>query len=637
MSLGNAEAPLLSNNSSVTQTAHFPDTEVKPHNIPPKKKLGLRPRVYWPIVILTGQLIFLTGAWTFYGITRSRPIPLPDYLADAIFLVPQLSTYVVTLIASTISLISGYLYSHALRWAVTSMLAEPISLYSIHAIIRLAGKSPIKDTVRLTWTLYGLIALVALTTQTAGWTTLLTPRRIQLLTPMTGFGLDLSSDEFALFALQNAESQSLIVGSFRNVSTSIQDSGQVALNSDFGTSRYFDYNQIPFAIRTGGVLPANLVEIPSILSADSVLPVNIVTGIVTQSPQYFSRNYTVTQQGFSANVTCEQRELTPDTSPSLVEVIEPFQLGDISLIRTTMRAECGLLSGESVIYSLTNDTESRNGLFFIPCLSESENDIRFDFIIKGTGDYSFVETTFCNVVPMIVTMDVEYQEMPLAANKDWPYSVQVLKEYTESSKNATIPGAIPIALLGRAFDLNQGWNGHPIGDNFASIFHGLQAGRPDLLNRIIETYILGVLELGGTIIRAIYTQTNTGYFDGSSEIPESMRYTINGTFSQETLGWYQESSALPGVLMAPTFVMGVSILIVIYTLIKTRHFKHVDGADWWDSNNILHVIAAASAGGIREEFPPYHEEKKATVKRSEKVLVKLDYVPEADRIGLVQM
>jgi len=87
-----------------------------------------------------------------------------------------------------------------------------------------------------------------------------------------------------------------------------------------------------------------------------------------------------------------------------------------------------------------------------------------------------------------------------------------------------------------------------------------------------------------------------------------MRIATKGTYRPETFGWFQDKATGPGVLIAPTLVLVASILIVVITLMMTRGFNEPEGNHHFDPGNILHVIAASSAGGLQEPFPPFNED-----------------------------
>jgi hypothetical protein len=99
-----------------------------------------------------------------------------------------------------------------------------------------------------------------------------------------------------------------------------------------------------------------------------------------------------------------------------------------------------------------------------------------------------------------------------------------------------------------------------------------------------------------------------------------MRMATNGTFSATTVGWHQAPETAGGILIAPTFVALVSILIIVATLAAKSRNKEPDTNRYFDPSDILHIISAASAGGMQTPFPPFHENK---VKHLENVMITL--------------
>lgn len=112
-----------------------------------------------------------------------------------------------------------------------------------------------------------------------------------------------------------------------------------------------------------------------------------------------------------------------------------------------------------------------------------------------------------------------------------------------------------------------------------------------------------------------------------------MRIATNGTFRSETIGWFQDKDTAP-VLIAPTLVLVGSILIVILTLMMTRGFNEPKGNHHFDPGNILHVIAASSAGGMQEPFPPFNEDPVAFSSSVDIQLGPLDG-PGGERLGFI--
>jgi len=112
----------------------------------------------------------------------------------------------------------------------------------------------------------------------------------------------------------------------------------------------------------------------------------------------------------------------------------------------------------------------------------------------------------------------------------------------------------------------------------------------------------------------MYTQDNNGlYPGGASVIPQSMRVATNGTYSATTIGWHQVSATVVGGLIAPTRISLISILIIVIVL-ATKTKNEPDANRDFDPGEVLHLIAAASAGGMQTQFAPFDELKANDVK-----------------------
>ena len=109
-------------------------------------------------------------------------------------------------------------------------------------------------------------------------------------------------------------------------------------------------------------------------------------------------------------------------------------------------------------------------------------------------------------------------------------------------------------------------------------------------------------------LRTMYTQNDNGlYPGGASDIPPSMRIATHGTYSATTIGFHQATAAAIGGLLAPTFISLISILIVVIILVK-RSGKEPEENRYFDPGEVLHLISAASAGGMQTTmFPPFNE------------------------------
>lgn len=79
------------------------------------------------------------------------------------------------------------------------------------------------------------------------------------------------------------------------------------------------YKQAPFLLYLDGILPTNYGTMYSILrsATGSSLPVNTEIEHLPNRPSGFPVSFTMTQQGFTANVSCAQRPVNETTSPSM--------------------------------------------------------------------------------------------------------------------------------------------------------------------------------------------------------------------------------------------------------------------------------------------------------------------------------
>ena len=106
----------------------------------------------------------------------------------------------------------------------------------------------------------------------------------------------------------------------------------------------------------------------------------------------------------------------------------------------------------------------------------------------------------------------------------------------------------------------------------------------------------------------MYTQNeNALYPGGSSIIPPSMRIATNGTYSATTIGYRQATVGAVCGLIAPTVISLISILIIV-VMLATRN-REEPGNQYFDPGNVLHLISAASAGGMHTTFQPFDEIK----------------------------
>ncbi|KAF8645284.1 hypothetical protein AX16_007934 [Volvariella volvacea WC 439] len=606
----------------------FQDTETQSGSSTrrPNRSILLQRRIYLPIVITLGQSVFFFGGWAFFLVTQAKPIPLPNKLAVAVRDNPQFVTLVITQIATLISITTSYLYSQAIRYAVAISLSQPMSLFTLSSSVKLAGQKPVFSLRHWKWTIGALVFVVALGAQTAGWTALLMPRPIEIGTPLTGFGVDLANEKLNEKIVEDTMSGALCPYKLINIGPHVLDSGITAVSAFHNQTSNLNFNEMTFKRSTGNaVTELNPSELP--VNAEFASPPNMVPG--------FHRNYTVTQQGFTADIHCEYQELNERTTPSLVGPIVTPILSDRRdpLVATSIHGACrnGKPFASQHTTIVGENGEVGDTVFTVLCTPS--NTPEFELILVGYGKYSWVKPAVCSISPKVTLVDVHYSQSTLSASI--PDTIRI--DPPRNSIDLPTADFAPVMLSDSLFQM-QGLTGHGFGDAL-SIFHCPKTvDKEGKLNRVVEAFLTGVFELLGTLVRAAYTETaNMHWGEEGAPIPDEFRYSINGTFATETIGWHQNMHALPGVLLAPTLVTGVSIVLVIITLIRTHRNpdRDVDGQDYFDLGNFLHIVSAASAGEFKEPFPSVKADDSEHDLHSEKIHVVLGCTMSGE-LGLVQ-
>ncbi|KIJ10266.1 hypothetical protein PAXINDRAFT_102058 [Paxillus involutus ATCC 200175] len=169
----------------------------------------------------------------------------------------------------------------------------------------------------LTWCIFGLFKLL-----TTGWTTLLMPTLVDCTFDVTGTQLDLANSAFT--QLLNTElsvysNLQIHDDSFPIIDIGSSLSGISAAGTNFGLPGILNFNGAKYNISTGGILPAmpdytGSTEEPganytrmSFAGGKVLVNMTILPDIEAGGwAQWFGvqRNYSVYQQGVTANVSC---------------------------------------------------------------------------------------------------------------------------------------------------------------------------------------------------------------------------------------------------------------------------------------------------------------------------------------------
>ncbi|TFK63112.1 hypothetical protein BDN72DRAFT_902668 [Pluteus cervinus] len=642
--------------------------------------IRLKPKISKPLLIVIVQLILLTSLWTFYAITRIQPIALPLTLAQAYYDEPKTFTFVVTLISSGMSIVTAYLYSLAIQHLLTMALHNPISLFAMSSGIAVGGRAPIMNFGNPMWTITSTVCVIALGAQTAGWATLLAPQPIQLEFHIEGSELDLSNPSFwevafgasttpivgfiqgLIFSLQCvgllAVTPSRLAPShtrYRAVRRTptftdvilnsvplMQTSGVSSIYASLGSPTILNYNKVSFLGRTGGILPATLYNMSSPIHTSDMLP---TTAAILDPPNIIpsgtARNYTIIQQGFTANISCKIVEdlsqispvittinLTapdaePDAPPTAVHVFYGVQCPD----------NADLVNSSSALgYPSENGTLST--VFSAFCVLEMDTSVPDSPVletlafIQGTGSYDWIPLTSCTIMPYIMSQSVTYTAQmgisdssasDLGNLQEWPSYINMGSQSNEQQLPTF--GVVPVLLLQITFALSQNILTDVIGDSLSKFRTTANT------STLLEAYLSGVFELGATLLRTSFSESGNP-FRSADEFTTS----LNGTFVVETIGWKQQARDIPVSLIAPTAILLLSIAVVVFT--RIRFPNSYENQNRFDPGNVSHIIRAAG-GFIGVKGPDWAADGYEQIKTEKKLTIQLAPQDEGKELRFV--
>ncbi|KAF8649631.1 hypothetical protein AX16_005720 [Volvariella volvacea WC 439] len=565
----------------------------------------LRPSVYWPSLIITGQLFLVLCGWTFYGKNAARPTPLPDTLAEQARRFPPATTFVVTCISTLISIASGFLHSQAVRYALTCRLVDPMPLHHLAIGVKIARERTVLSWQFLRWTIVTGFSLTLLGAQTTAWSTLLTPAMIHLPVALSGYELDISKPEVYKMIANQTRNGRMYVDSMAVVAQTIQASGAAAVNAEFGfPGDIVNFNRVAFINSTGGIMPIFLRDVQSTLNTQSHYSstINIDGGV--ESPRGFDTSFEMIQQGMTVQATCKKRD------PSNVEIMNrTVSRGEFNVDAVNMNVTCADGSvGEgdrraSVLVRMPVGGSEGGTVLAYPC-PLTDHPGGYEFVIQAVGElYNIIGTLSCEMIPKLTLARVRYVE---SGGMEGPYTVTVsILEVLEERDIEDVDFATaPFTFLIRAFQAGQSWWGSTYGNTVSDIY---VSGKPELpvVYRTTEAYLMGIFEFGATLMQAILTRSNSTLLP--DEIPASMRHNTTGALFIETIGWdfrpdarAEEGASITapglvaGTLVIPTLVAISAIAFTVIAIVRTRGRRflafqaHVDFGDFMQVMALTH-------------------------------------------------
>ncbi|OAX39856.1 hypothetical protein K503DRAFT_49717 [Rhizopogon vinicolor AM-OR11-026] len=561
-----------------------------------------RSKTHTHLLLLTifGQTVIMGFAWGFTGgILFEKVIALPDYIVHLIVEHPTVLTLVVTLISTALSMITSVFFTFAVKEALRHHLSGPMTLFKLRTAIALSRPSWVLRRKYLGLSALTLAVFAMIEFLNSSWSTLLLPTLVQWPVTLTGTELNLGSvaftnqlnDDLIVLAAENTQS-----ATFQTLDVLTLLSGISAVDVEAGvqTSSIFNFNGVSYNRSTGGVLPAvaeyagstNTPSTVGLYFSGGLVPVHYSLdwgrNVAESGTQGVGKNYTVTQQGFTANVTCQGIDRSVDSFSVTPNVTQGSSTS--TFLTWVAAVNCSGNLNSATYITLGNATGQLDStLGFLPALAcpdpaTSFSSSKFDIFMAGLGKYSFLPTTVCEVVPYMTTVNVTYNGAII--------TVDPVGTPSDLTSSPSLPLAQYIASV---IDYQAGANQAPTKNTIGDFLTAYGNNDTTLIYSDLEDYWRGIIEFSSTQLRSGYSANYSG------EIPSDLSVSTQGTMYITTYGWASNHRTFFLLIVVITMIWGTTVLAAAYSLIKERYS---DTDTSFDFSDPVQLIVAASAGGL---------------------------------------
>ncbi|KAJ6461925.1 hypothetical protein C8R47DRAFT_104179 [Mycena vitilis] len=581
---------------------------VPPRNFGLAKRPLLSHLLGWPALVVLSQLLLQALGWGFLAAVRSRgEVALPLHMAISANENPHIVTFVATLISTVLAGCSSFLFSYALRKSMSLYLLRPVSLAALGAGVNISMRSLVFHHRHWKWPAVSLLCLIMAGIQTSAWSTLITPVHIVLSTPLIGRDIDLSSSILEqLWASQDSDLMFCAVSvKDRRMAGGVQDSGFANGQSNLGLPAAVSLLGQGFNASTRGVLTATLNDtdvggyrIPA--TAQSLGPRHI--GI--------ANSYSMTQQGFTANVSCGLQNLTNTTSPDVKVYIlstaaNTTWSGDGETLSSNLNPNVTFMFAGSDCPAgwLINIThfyvEAPEGeyMWAIACGPTPDDPNSHTLIMQSspyyqdlTGDgFGQNQTSLvCKITPSTSMVRADY-------NSEINVTVQSVGPPLAAGGGAA--GYFAMTMLTNLVLNQQSSTQNGVGGQLLELIDNVGA---DKRLEIVEQYVQGVVEYSASqAFRACLSTPMQGFAHG---VPANITQAMNGTWNTQTMGWRRFSTGTTLWIIVPGLFMACSTLALVLVAVYRHGGEMQTHTTTFDPSDPLHLMAAAAAGGLNNVF-----------------------------------
>ncbi|KAG1890462.1 uncharacterized protein F5891DRAFT_126025 [Suillus fuscotomentosus] len=576
--------------------------------------------------IISSQAIILVFGYTFLGtVLYYDYLSLPDQVSNLWSHYPGELAMIASLIATVLSVTTAAAFTFSIKEALRHRILQPISLVQLSAGVALAKGSIMLRPEHLRLTTMTLFAFGVLRLLTAGWTTLLTPTYFLWPVEMRGSELDITGSAFSTLLFEEFRIQGLTAiqdNSFEILDIGGMLSGVSAAGYNYGLPGTFNFNGAKYNVSTQGIVPA----IEDYSGSDGIPSANgtrlgFSGGNVTVNlgpipgehtsvsiPQGFSRNYSMWQQGLTANVSC--RPIDPSqtqygwntANSSLVYANSAASNDSITGLRLwNISANCGANTSMTQEYVTMADANGnanvlRNG--FLPSVvcpgptDLNQTYTSFTIISQGFFKYRFLDASVCEVTPLLTTVRANYSSdlissEVISSTPFQPENEQLLSFVIGTAKFQSIS--------------SQGLTSSAIGDTLYTVYSSTtntsiddNLGNQTQVYKELEEYWRGVVEFSATFLRSGFMVV--GSFPDNT-IPDNLSSPINGTMYISTIGWTRGSMISLLAILPITIITILTVACTLYSILHAEK-KNIGNRINFNASNPLHLIMAAAAGGL---------------------------------------
>ncbi|KAJ7119363.1 hypothetical protein C8R43DRAFT_1112472 [Mycena crocata] len=557
----------------------------------------------WPALVIFSQLFLQGLGWTFLAVVKSRQyVALPVSSALWAEKNPRLLTLGATLFATLLAGISSFIFSYALRRSMSLYLLRPVSLAALAASVNISMRSVVFHRRHWKWPIVSLLFFIMVGIQTSVWSTLITPVKIAISTPLVGREIDLASPNLEQMS-DHLRDKCFLAGKDGAVYGGVPGSGYAKGQSYIGLPAAVSLLGKGFNVSTQGIEAATMED----NDVGSWL-IPATTEVVGTRPKGIADSYSMTQQGFSADISCTQRTLTTQTSPDVMLATDfvtgwnnapsrNYALANITWV--SAMSFCAAKPSPGMNMTDAYVDAGKPYMWALVCDPISTAPNNYTLILQGRVNYTDLTGTsedsylVCQIAPKTTIVQAGYYAGDINFNLT-----------SESLANLPAGGPAGFFAMYIVTDLvwhSQGNANNAMADQLVVLLENIETDQ----SKIVEEYLKGVIEYSASIFRACLSAKDLTFAGG---VPTNITQATSGTWETQTMGWKPFSSATTLWVLIPGIFMACSTLgVVLIALYRHRGDMHHDTHSF-DPSNPLHLMAVAAAGGLNNVFRGFGEE-----------------------------